>query len=267
MINLKANTSNFSFQVSKWNDFTLQASYYNYYIDHNTFSNHSQYYPDTVQYQNCLVEYNIKYVLALLQEIENRKEFKQISTYLFVWSVLVSLTRLGAHRRIGRVGTEQDFKVVKIISHASYHNPVRYSYDIALIKLEKPANLNKAVGLVCVPDGNSPAMPIDNLSKKCWITGWGRLASGGATPEKLMQASVPLVSNSRYVSFDMISVSDGKTRIEILLLRTDSGRVNRAGGPPIDSSRSTACPNSNWVAIRLIGNFILLCLKCIWIVK
>ncbi|RMX55571.1 hypothetical protein pdam_00001722, partial [Pocillopora damicornis] len=116
------------------------------------------------------------------------------------------MIRLGAHRRIGRVGTEQDFKVVKIISHASYHNPVRYSYDIALIKLEKPANLNKAVGLVCVPDGNSPAMPIDNLSKKCWITGWGRLASGGATPEKLMQASVPLVSKSRKFHLAMFEV-------------------------------------------------------------
>ena len=104
---------------------------------------------------------------------------------------------MGAQKRVGNVGTEQDFKVVKIISHSSYHTPLRYSHDIALLKLEKPAILNKAVGLVCVPDGNSPAMPVDNLNKKCWITGWGRLASDGATPDRLMQASVPLVSKAR----------------------------------------------------------------------
>ena len=113
---------------------------------------------------------------------------------------------MGAHMRVSNVGTEQDFKVVKIISHSSYHNSLRYSYDIVLIKLEKPAILNKAVGLVCVPDGNSPAMPIDDSSKKCWITGWGRLASGGATPDRLMQASVPLVSKARYCSFYYIHI-------------------------------------------------------------
>lgn len=106
--------------------------------------------------------------------------------------------RMGAHMKASTVGTEQDFKVVKIIAHSSYHSPLRYSHDIALIKLERPAILNKAVGLVCVPDGNSPAMPIDSSSKKCWITGWGRLAAGGASPDRLMQASVPLVSKARY---------------------------------------------------------------------
>ena len=105
---------------------------------------------------------------------------------------------MGAHMRVSNVGTEQDFKIAKIISHPSYQKPPINSHDIALIKLERPALLNKAVGLVCVPGGSSPAMPIDSSSKKCWITGWGRLAYGGATPDRLMQASVPLVSKTRY---------------------------------------------------------------------
>lgn len=105
---------------------------------------------------------------------------------------------MGAHRRLYTVGTEQDFRVVNIISHSSYQKPIGLSYDFALIKLQKPAILNKAVGLVCVPDGSTPAMPIDNLRKKCWITGWGTLASGGASPDILQQASVPLVSKNRY---------------------------------------------------------------------
>ena len=102
--------------------------------------------------------------------------------------------------RDSNVGTEQDFKVAKIIPHPSYHKPLTYSHDIALIKLEKPAFLNKAVGLVCVPDGKSPAMPTDSPSKKCWITGWGRLASDGGNPDRLMQAPVTLVSNARFDS-------------------------------------------------------------------
>ena len=99
--------------------------------------------------------------------------------------------------RVSSVGTEQDFQVEKIISHSSYHSPLRYSHDIAMLKLKKQAALNNAVGLVCVPDDNTPTMPIDNANKKCWITGWRRLASGGATPDRLMQASVPLVSKAR----------------------------------------------------------------------
>ena len=88
--------------------------------------------------------------------------------------------------RVSTIGTEQGFKVVKIISQSSYHSPLRYSHDIAMLKLERPALLNKAVGLVCVPASNTPPMPINDANKKCWITGWGSLASGGATPDKLL---------------------------------------------------------------------------------
>lgn len=50
---------------------------------------------------------------------------------------------MGAHKRVGDVGTEQDFGVSKVISHASYNSPKQYAHDIALIKLNKPAQLNK----------------------------------------------------------------------------------------------------------------------------
>jgi len=101
--------------------------------------------------------------------------------------------RLGAHKRTSNVGTEQDFKVSKIISHPSYHSPKRYSHDIALLKLERPARLGRYVNLACLPQ--SVNAPVDG--EKCWITGWGRLASGGATPELLQQVSVPVVSRAR----------------------------------------------------------------------
>ncbi|KAL9985794.1 hypothetical protein ACROYT_G008239 [Oculina patagonica] len=101
--------------------------------------------------------------------------------------------RLGAHRRVSNVGTEQDIKVSKVITHPSYHKPTTYSHDIALLKLEKPAQLNRHVNLVCLPQ----VVPAPTDGTKCWITGWGRLASGGATPDYLQQVQVPVVSRAR----------------------------------------------------------------------
>ncbi|CAH3033235.1 unnamed protein product, partial [Porites lobata] len=101
--------------------------------------------------------------------------------------------RLGAHKRTSDVGTEQDFRVSKIITHPSYHQPKRLSHDIALLKLERPAQLNRYVNQACLP--HQVNAPTDG--KRCWITGWGRLSSGGATPELLQQVSVPIVSRAR----------------------------------------------------------------------
>ena len=128
--------------------------------------------------------------LVTLQETQNHSSvYSQILFSIY-------LSRLGAHSRLKNVGDEQDIQVEKIICHKSYHSPFRFSYDIALIKLKNPATLNKGVGLVCLAD-DSNQLPIDNASKKCWITGWGKLSSGGSYPDYLMQASVPLVSKSR----------------------------------------------------------------------
>ncbi|XP_048581562.1 tryptase isoform X2 [Nematostella vectensis] len=101
--------------------------------------------------------------------------------------------RLGAQRRLESVGEEQDINVTRIIKHPSYSSPVRYAYDIALLKLRKPAELNKFINLVCLPHG----MQIPAEHTKCWITGWGRLSPGGWAPINLRQASVPIVSRAR----------------------------------------------------------------------
>ena len=106
---------------------------------------------------------------------------------------------MGAHAKTTsiKVGTEQDFKVEDIILHSSYDKPANsQSNDIALLKLAKPAKLGKGVGLVCLPDLGL-TLPVDDLNKKCWVTGWGRLASNGQSPKNLMQVDVPLYSYER----------------------------------------------------------------------
>ncbi|XP_078356255.1 transmembrane protease serine 9-like isoform X2 [Oculina patagonica] len=136
--------------------------------------------------------------------------------------------RLGAHRRVNTVGSEQDIRVSKVITHPSYHKPTRYSHDIALLKLEKPAQRNRFVNLVCLP--HAVAEPSDGT--KCWITGWGRLASGGATPEYLQQVQVPVVSRAR-----CDKAYPGKIHDSMVCAGLDQGGIDScqgdSGGPMV----------------------------------
>lgn len=52
--------------------------------------------------------------------------------------------RLGAHKRKGEKpgAIVQDFKVIQIIPHENYNSKTQ-SNDIALLKLERKANLNR----------------------------------------------------------------------------------------------------------------------------
>ena len=76
---------------------------------------------------------------------------------------------MGAHYRSSTIGTEQDFGVERIISHESYKKPRGLAHDIAMLKLNKPAQINKAVGLACLPGHSGNVEEIDK--KHCWVTG------------------------------------------------------------------------------------------------
>ena len=100
---------------------------------------------------------------------------------------------MGAHytNYSSKFGTEQDFGIKKIYFHSEFNSLTMYNFDIALIRLSRPAHLTKGVGLVCLPDDNISFPP----GSECWITGWGTLSPGGHAPDELQQAKVPLVSN------------------------------------------------------------------------
>ena len=122
--------------------------------------------------------------------------------------------------------------------HESYKIPLEDSNDIALINLLSPAVLGKGVGLVCLPD-TGHHLPFDNLAKKCWITGWGRLSSGGSQPNRLRQASVPLVSKQRCTSALPGYIDDS-----MLCAGFDSGGVDTCQG---DSGGPLVCEfNGTW---------------------
>ena len=79
--------------------------------------------------------------------------------------------RMGAHyKKGGDPSAYQDFEIERIIMHESYKKPFGMSHDIALLKLSTQAQLNQRVALACLPD-KSMDLPIDDIDKKCWITG------------------------------------------------------------------------------------------------
>ena len=101
--------------------------------------------------------------------------------------------RMGAHYTENEtVGTEQDLNVSQVIVHESYESSFNNSNDIALLKLATPAVLGRGVGTACLPNF---ANSLEN--KKCWVTGWGDLASGGEQPNVLMGARIPIISQQR----------------------------------------------------------------------
>ncbi|KAL9967916.1 hypothetical protein ACROYT_G026224 [Oculina patagonica] len=101
--------------------------------------------------------------------------------------------RLGAHYRTSSVGTEQDMEVERIINHPSYKRPYGLANDIAMLKLRNPAQLNRAVNLACLPGSSEKVAD----GKICWVTGFGRLSSGGSSPNVLMQVKVPIVTDAK----------------------------------------------------------------------
>lgn len=64
-------------------------------------------------------------------------------------------------------GTEQEFKVRRIIKHGAFSHPVPYENDIALFQLSRPAKLNDLVNTACLPEFLEDL----RVGTECYITG------------------------------------------------------------------------------------------------
>ena len=132
--------------------------------------------------------------------------------------------------------TAQELQVNQILMHESYRNPKTFAHDIALLKLSTSANLGEGVGLVCLPDDNF----VLEEGKRCYITGWGTLASGGSQPDYLQEASVPIVSQDRCKN----SYGSRKIHESMLCAGLDAGGVDACQG---DSGGPLVCEfNGKW---------------------
>ncbi|EDO39910.1 predicted protein, partial [Nematostella vectensis] len=135
---------------------------------------------------------------------------------------------LGEHKRSASEGTEQRFSVARIIVHPQYFEPTAINNDIALIKLNKPARLNKYVNLACLPRQG------EELSdgKICYATGWGLTVGGDwkSQSDVLKQTPLPVVNRQEcQTDYDDIPITTAMMctgyggRSSISTCNTDSG--------------------------------------------
>ncbi|TKS74938.1 Chymotrypsin-like elastase family member 3B [Collichthys lucidus] len=83
--------------------------------------------------------------------------------------------------------------VERIVVHPHWDdNCLSCGNDIAMIKLASPVDLNDKVQPSCLPESGQ----IVPNNDPCYITGWGRLYSGGPIASKLQQALLPVVGHS-----------------------------------------------------------------------
>lgn len=100
------------------------------------------------------------------------------------------IVRVGAHHRTKPNKWVQDLRVRQIYRHPKYNDPVMWANDVALLLLDRPAQLNSAVRPICLPDKD------DQPGTDCTVTGWGRLSYYGPYSDYLMQVTVPIVPYS-----------------------------------------------------------------------
>lgn len=61
----------------------------------------------------------------------------------------------------------QYFDVSQLYIHKRFQTDTGYGHDIALIRLSRPAVLNRGVGLVCLPKQNQRV----EVGTDCYLTG------------------------------------------------------------------------------------------------
>ncbi|KAM9852074.1 uncharacterized protein ACBR49_005182 [Aulostomus maculatus] len=95
--------------------------------------------------------------------------------------------RLGEHNIRVSEGTEQFIRSERVIRHPNYSS-YNINNDIMLIKLSKPASLNKYVQPVALPTSCAPA------GTMCKVSGWGNTMSPTADKNKLQCLDLPILS-------------------------------------------------------------------------
>ncbi|XP_067998212.1 trypsin I-P1-like isoform X2 [Melanerpes formicivorus] len=98
--------------------------------------------------------------------------------------------QLGKHNLAATESTQQLINSAKVIRHSGY-SASTLNNDIMLIKLDTPAQLNRAVQTVPLPTACAEA------GTTCLISGWGNtLSSGSNYPDTLQCLQAPILSAS-----------------------------------------------------------------------
>ncbi|RXN25209.1 myofibril-bound serine ase [Labeo rohita] len=108
------------------------------------------------------------------------------------------LIQLGKHNLLVTEYTEQWIKAEKIIPYPTYNNRP-HNNDVMLIKLKKPAILNKYVKPIPLTKNCC------SKGKKCLVSGWGRTADGPASTLQCLNLPVLSKKTCRYAYGSIIT--------------------------------------------------------------
>nr|XP_054769724.1 trypsin-like [Lytechinus pictus] len=93
----------------------------------------------------------------------------------------------------------QSFDVVEVIKHPDYYkaNDGADHNDIALLRLDRPAELNEHVRTVCLPPplSKKTANWFVSPNRTVTVTGWGDTTPGGESSFSLLKINIQPVSN------------------------------------------------------------------------
>ncbi|KAJ4941857.1 hypothetical protein JOQ06_011731 [Pogonophryne albipinna] len=141
---------------------------------------------------------------------------------------------VGKHNLVELEAGSKAILTDKIIVHRQW-NPVLVAIgnDIALIKLSESVTLSDHVQLACIPAAETL---LSNLSS-CYITGWGRLSTGGSIADKLQQALMPVADHETCTQSDWWGVAIRRSMV-------CAGGDGVVGGCNGDSGGPLNCQNS-----------------------
>ncbi|KAA0203526.1 hypothetical protein HAZT_HAZT009334 [Hyalella azteca] len=122
--------------------------------------------------------------------------------------------------------TEQWRTVIKIIRHEAYDYDTD-QFDIALLKIDRPFDLNEYVSGVTLPG------KLQSFSGNAFVSGWGTLSSGGINPRNLQYVSVPIVSDETCRKDYGASLSSKIKDYMICAGEEDKGPCTGDGGGPM----------------------------------
>ena len=99
---------------------------------------------------------------------------------------------MGEHNVTKFEGYEENIEIEKIHIHPGLTlSTGTGDYDIALLKLKRPAVFHRRVHSICLPDEKTSFA----AGQTCYVTGWGKTNENNTEYSKiLMEAEVPLIS-------------------------------------------------------------------------
>ncbi|XP_053739212.1 chymotrypsin-like elastase family member 3B isoform X1 [Synchiropus splendidus] len=134
---------------------------------------------------------------------------------------------LAEHDMSQEEGPEQSIRVEKMILHPQWNdNCPSCGSDIALLKLERSAVISDKVQLACLPKHQEVLAHM----QPCYVTGWGRLYTGGPRASRLQQARLPVVEHSVCSRSDWWG-SSAKTTMVCAGGESESACHGDSGGP------------------------------------